>query len=156
MACWPISRDERPSPVDQSGETTDERRRSTAEGLEAGVDPDGLAELRRVDHRAVRGVGGTEDAGRARTIHVKDWGGEPDSVIGEGIADWPLFFELAETLHDPEWYVVEEGSKDGFGLTNKAKAYFQPLIEGEVQSRKKVIYESGKMQMVAKKLRAWP
>lgn len=46
-------------------------------------------------------------------------------------------------------------SKDGFGLTNKAKAYFQPLIEGEVQSRKKMIYESGKMQMVAKKLRPW-
>ena len=46
-------------------------------------------------------------------------------------------------------------SKDGFGLTNKAKAYFQPLIEGEVQSRKKMIYESGKMQMVTKKLRPW-
>jgi 6-phosphofructokinase 1 len=46
-------------------------------------------------------------------------------------------------------------SKDGFGLTNKAKAYFQPLIEGEVQSRKKMIYESGKMQMIAKKLRPW-
>ena len=46
-------------------------------------------------------------------------------------------------------------SKDGFGLTNKAKAYFQPLIEGKVQSRKKMSYESAKMQMVAKKLRPW-
>ena len=46
-------------------------------------------------------------------------------------------------------------SKDGFGLTNKAKAYFQPLIEGEVKSRNKIIYEPGKMQMVAKKLRSW-
>jgi ATP-dependent phosphofructokinase / diphosphate-dependent phosphofructokinase len=46
-------------------------------------------------------------------------------------------------------------SKDGFGLTNKAKVYFQPLIEGEVKSRNKIIYEPGKMQLVAKKLRPW-
>ena len=46
-------------------------------------------------------------------------------------------------------------SKDGFGLTSKAKAYFQPLIEGEIKSRKKITYEAGKMQMVSKKLRPW-
>jgi len=51
--------------------------------------------------------------GRARSVHLKDYGGAPDSVIGEGKADWDLIFDLCETSHHPEWYVVEEGAKDG-------------------------------------------
>ncbi|MGC9469433.1 MAG: sugar phosphate isomerase/epimerase family protein [Anaerolineae bacterium] len=54
--------------------------------------------------------------GRARSLHLKDYGGGPDAVIGEGKADWATIFEIAETLHDPEWYVVEEGGKDGLGF----------------------------------------
>ncbi len=54
--------------------------------------------------------------GRARSLHLKDYGGEPGSVIGEGKADWETIFELAETLHHPEWYVVEEGGPDGLGF----------------------------------------
>jgi sugar phosphate isomerase/epimerase len=54
--------------------------------------------------------------GRAKSIHLKDYGGEPGSVIGEGKADWDTIFELAETQHNPEWYVVEEGSEDGTGF----------------------------------------
>ncbi len=54
--------------------------------------------------------------GRARSLHLKDYGGEPGSVIGEGKADWATIFELAETLHDPVWYVVEEGGPDGLGF----------------------------------------
>lgn len=54
--------------------------------------------------------------GRARSLHLKDYGGPPDSVIGEGKADWKTVFHLAETLHDPIWYVVEEGGKDGLGF----------------------------------------
>ncbi|MCC6446860.1 MAG: sugar phosphate isomerase/epimerase [Armatimonadetes bacterium] len=54
--------------------------------------------------------------GRARTVHLKDYGGGPDSVIGEGKADWPLIFDLCEKDHATEWYVVEEGSASGFGF----------------------------------------
>ena len=54
--------------------------------------------------------------GRARSLHLKDYGGDPDAVIGEGEADWDVIFHLSETLHDPEWYVVEEGGKDGLGF----------------------------------------
>ena len=54
--------------------------------------------------------------GRARSLHLKDYGTPPDGVIGEGEADWATIFELAETQHDPIWYVVEEGGKDGFGF----------------------------------------
>jgi len=54
--------------------------------------------------------------GRARSVHLKDFGGPPGSVIGEGKADWDEIFRLCETEHDPEWYVVEEGGKDGLGF----------------------------------------
>ncbi len=54
--------------------------------------------------------------GRTRSMHLKDYGGGPGSVIGEGKADWATIFEVVETLHDPEWYVVEEGGEDGLGF----------------------------------------
>ena len=54
--------------------------------------------------------------GRARSVHLKDYGGEPGSVLGEGEADWEEIFRLCETTHDTEWYVVEEGDPDGLGF----------------------------------------
>jgi hypothetical protein len=47
---------------------------------------------------------------------LKDYGGAEDSVIGEGVADWDTIFDLCETSHGTEWYVVEEGSRDGLGF----------------------------------------
>jgi sugar phosphate isomerase/epimerase len=54
--------------------------------------------------------------GRARSLHLKDYGGGPDSVIGEGKADWSTIFDLMEAYHDPVWYVIEEGGADGMGF----------------------------------------
>ncbi len=54
--------------------------------------------------------------GRARTLHLKDHGGPPDSVIGEGKLDWATIFQLCDTQHPVEWYVVEEGARDGSGF----------------------------------------
>lgn len=54
--------------------------------------------------------------GRAKSVHLKDYGGEPESVIGEGKADWEKIFHLCETSHHPEWYVVEEGAENGCGF----------------------------------------
>ena len=54
--------------------------------------------------------------GRARSVHLKDYGGAPRSVIGEGKADWNKIFHLCDTLHHPDWYVVEEGEQDGNGF----------------------------------------
>jgi sugar phosphate isomerase/epimerase len=54
--------------------------------------------------------------GRARSVHLKDYGGAPESVIGEGIADWDTIFRLCETTQNTEWYVVEEGSENGLGF----------------------------------------
>jgi 6-phosphofructokinase 1 len=46
-------------------------------------------------------------------------------------------------------------TKDGFGMTKKARSYFQPLIEGKVDEIKNINYQTGKMEMVTKKLKAW-
>jgi sugar phosphate isomerase/epimerase len=54
--------------------------------------------------------------GRARTVHLKEHGGPPGSVIGEGTMDWKETFRLCETLHATEWYVVEEGGPEGLGF----------------------------------------
>lgn len=54
--------------------------------------------------------------GRARSVHLKDYGGPPGSVIGEGQADWDTIFRLCETEHPVEWYVVEEGGPEGLGF----------------------------------------
>jgi len=57
-----------------------------------------------------------EFPGRARSVHLKDYGGGPDAVIGEGEADWEEIFRLCDTSHHPEWYGVEEGGQDGLGF----------------------------------------
>jgi 6-phosphofructokinase len=46
-------------------------------------------------------------------------------------------------------------AKDGFGMTKRARNYFQPLIEGKTDELKNINYQAGKMEMVAKKLKAW-
>lgn len=46
-------------------------------------------------------------------------------------------------------------SKDGMGMTKKARSYFQPLIEGRVADIKNIKYQAGKMEMVTKKLKSW-
>lgn len=46
-------------------------------------------------------------------------------------------------------------TKDGFGMTKRARSYFQPLIEGKTDELKNINYQAGKMEMVAKKLKAW-
>jgi sugar phosphate isomerase/epimerase len=49
-------------------------------------------------------------------MHLKDFGGAPGSVIGEGKADWKVIFDLVENSQNTEWFVVEEGSPDGTGF----------------------------------------
>lgn len=60
--------------------------------------------------------------GRARSLHLKDYGYEPGQVLGEGKADWATIFEIVETQHDPLWYVIEEGGKDGLGFEVSARS----------------------------------
>ncbi|OPZ17045.1 MAG: Inosose dehydratase [candidate division BRC1 bacterium ADurb.BinA364] len=61
--------------------------------------------------------------GRARSVHLKDYGGPAGSVWGEGKADWAEVFRLCETVQPTEWYVVEEGDEGGTGFATSARSF---------------------------------
>jgi sugar phosphate isomerase/epimerase len=46
--------------------------------------------------------------GRALTIHLKEHGGKPGAVVGEGDVNWPEVFQICETTGRTEWYIVEQ------------------------------------------------
>jgi sugar phosphate isomerase/epimerase len=46
--------------------------------------------------------------GRSLTVHLKEHGGKPGAVIGEGEVDWKEVFEVCETVGGTEWYIVEQ------------------------------------------------
>jgi len=53
---------------------------------------------------------------RARSLHLKDYGGPEGSVLGEGKADWDTIFEIVDTMQNTEWFVIEEGGREGLGF----------------------------------------
>ena len=63
-----------------------------------------------------------EFVGRARTVHLKEWGAPNNPVPGEGKGDWPEIFRLCEELHKTEWYVVEQEDESGIGFKTPARA----------------------------------
>jgi len=54
--------------------------------------------------------------GRTATIHIKEYGGKPGAVIGEGSVRWKELFELCETISKTEWYIVEQEAYAGSPL----------------------------------------
>ena len=51
--------------------------------------------------------------GRSVTLHVKDHGGKPGFVFGEGNVDWPEVFEICETTGGTRQYIIEEEGRKG-------------------------------------------
>jgi sugar phosphate isomerase/epimerase len=51
--------------------------------------------------------------GRSVSVHLKDYGGKPGSVVGEGEVNWPEIFQICETIGGTEYYVVEEEGREG-------------------------------------------
>ena len=56
--------------------------------------------------------------GRSATIHLKEFGGPPEAVVGEGDVDWPLVFKICQTTGGTEWYIVEHERGAGDPLDN--------------------------------------
>jgi sugar phosphate isomerase/epimerase len=52
-------------------------------------------------------------ASRATTVHLKDYGGEPGFVLGEGKIRFNDVFQVCESGNTTEWYIVEEESRKG-------------------------------------------
>jgi len=45
--------------------------------------------------------------GRARSLHLKEFGGDAKTVVGEGTCPWKQIIPLARTTAGTEWYVIE-------------------------------------------------
>lgn len=66
--------------------------------------------------------------GRARTIHIKPFGGGPEAVIGEDTIKWPAVFEFCETKGHTQWYVVEhETSKNPLATVQRTYEVLKQL-----------------------------
>ncbi len=55
--------------------------------------------------------------GRAKTVHLKEHGGTPESVVGEGEVKWDEVFKVCESAGGTQWYIVEHERK-GNALDN--------------------------------------
>ncbi len=51
--------------------------------------------------------------GRSVTIHLKDHGGKPGAVFGEGEVNWKEVFRLCETIGGTKQYIIEEEGRKG-------------------------------------------
>ena len=59
--------------------------------------------------------------GRARSIHIKAFGGGPDAVIGEDKVDWKEVFAFCEGKGKTQWYVLEhESAKDSLDAVKRS------------------------------------
>jgi len=51
--------------------------------------------------------------GRSVTLHLKDHGGKPGAVFGEGEVNWKEVFQICETIGGTKQYVIEEEGRKG-------------------------------------------
>lgn len=54
-----------------------------------------------------------EFPGRSVTLHLKDHGGKPGAVFGEGEVDWKEVFQICETTGGTRQYIIEEEGRKG-------------------------------------------
>lgn len=59
-----------------------------------------------------------EFPGRSATIHLKEYGGPDEAVLGEGEVDWKKVFNICETTGGTKWYIVEHERGAGDPLEN--------------------------------------
>jgi sugar phosphate isomerase/epimerase len=45
--------------------------------------------------------------GRSASVHLKEFGGPENAVIGQGVVAWNEVFQVCETTAGTAWYVVE-------------------------------------------------
>lgn len=61
-------------------------------------------------------------AKRGASIHIKEWGGPKDAVIGQGEVNFPAVFDLCEKGGAIKWYVVEH-EREGDAIENVRRCF---------------------------------
>jgi sugar phosphate isomerase/epimerase len=68
--------------------------------------------------------------GRSVTIHIKDHGGKPEAVFGEGDVNWAEVFQICETTGGTQQYIIEEEGRAGpeaLAAVRRALANFRKM-----------------------------
>ena len=61
--------------------------------------------------------------GRAALVHLKEYSPEnPPMAIGDGVVDWSEVFDVCESLHRPQWYIIEQEEKEYNAWDSAAKS----------------------------------
>ena len=63
--------------------------------------------------------------GRSVSLHIKDYGGKPGAVFGEGTVNWPEVFEICETTGGTKQYIIEEEGRSGPEALEDVRRAFQ-------------------------------
>lgn len=51
--------------------------------------------------------------GRATLVHLKEFDShKPPEAVGDGEVDWSEVMDVCESLHKPEWYIIEQEEKE--------------------------------------------
>jgi sugar phosphate isomerase/epimerase len=62
-------------------------------------------------------------AGRSRTVHLKEHGGKPGAVLGEGDVKWKEVFAACESVGGTRWYIVEQEAYAGAPLDSCRRCF---------------------------------
>ena len=65
--------------------------------------------------------------GRAITVHLKEHGGKPGAVLGEGDVKWNEVFRICETTGGTQWYIVEDETRQGPDSLNAVRQTLENL-----------------------------
>ena len=68
--------------------------------------------------------------GRALTLHIKEHGGGPKTVVGEGDAKWKEIIPLAQTTGGTQWYIIEHerGGQPPMEAVEKCLVNFRKMV----------------------------
>jgi sugar phosphate isomerase/epimerase len=63
--------------------------------------------------------------GRSVSLHIKDHGGKPGAVFGEGTVDWKEVFQICETTGGTKQYIIEEEGRAGLEALDDVRRAIQ-------------------------------
>ncbi len=62
--------------------------------------------------------------GRSATVHLKETGGAPSAVLGDGDVDWKTVLGILEKTGGTEWFIIEHERPAGDPLNNVKRCLF--------------------------------
>jgi sugar phosphate isomerase/epimerase len=70
--------------------------------------------------------------GRSLTIHIKEYGGEPEAAVGEGEVNWAELLPLIAETGGTQWYIIEHERDPARAMTDVERCIrnFREILDG--------------------------